>query len=44
MTRSDAREIVRRLSAQPVFKDCSKADLEDLANHRTGRASRRTGR
>lgn len=33
MTRSDAREIVAALSAQPAFKDCSKADLEDLANH-----------
>jgi CRP/FNR family cyclic AMP-dependent transcriptional regulator len=33
MTRSDAREIVAALQAQPVFKDCSKADLEDLANH-----------
>lgn len=33
MTRSDAREIVKALSAQPVFKDCSKEDLEDLANH-----------
>jgi CRP/FNR family cyclic AMP-dependent transcriptional regulator len=33
MTRSDAREIIAALQAQPVFKDCSKADLEDLANH-----------
>jgi CRP/FNR family transcriptional regulator, cyclic AMP receptor protein len=33
MTRSDAREIMALLQAQPVFKDCSKADLEDLANH-----------
>lgn len=33
MSRSDAREIVKALSEQPVFKDCSKADLEDLANH-----------
>jgi CRP-like cAMP-binding protein len=33
MTRADAKEIVKALSAQPVFKDCSKADLEDLANH-----------
>ena len=33
MTRSDAREIVEALRAQPVFKDCSKADLEDLAKH-----------
>jgi CRP/FNR family cyclic AMP-dependent transcriptional regulator len=33
MTRSDAREIVAALQAQPAFADCSKADLEDLANH-----------
>jgi len=33
MTRSDAREIIAALQEQPVFKDCSKADLEDLANH-----------
>jgi CRP/FNR family transcriptional regulator, cyclic AMP receptor protein len=33
MTRSDAREIVAALQAQPLFADASKADLEDLANH-----------
>jgi CRP-like cAMP-binding protein len=33
MTRSDAREIVAALKAQPAFKDCSDADLTDLANH-----------
>jgi CRP-like cAMP-binding protein len=33
MTRSDAREIVKALKAQPVFADCSDADLQDLANH-----------
>jgi CRP-like cAMP-binding protein len=33
MTRSDARAIVAALKAQPVFKDCSDADLTDLANH-----------
>jgi CRP/FNR family cyclic AMP-dependent transcriptional regulator len=33
MSRSDAREIVAVLKAQPVFKDCSPSDLEDLANH-----------
>jgi CRP/FNR family transcriptional regulator, cyclic AMP receptor protein len=33
MTRADAREIVAALKAQPVFKDCSDSDLEDLATH-----------
>jgi CRP-like cAMP-binding protein len=33
MTRSDAKEIIAALSAQPVFKDCSKDDLQDLATH-----------
>lgn len=33
MTRSDAKEIVAALAAQPVFKDCSKDDLQDLATH-----------
>jgi CRP-like cAMP-binding protein len=33
MTRSDAKAIVAALQAQPVFKDCSSRDLEDLANH-----------
>jgi CRP/FNR family transcriptional regulator, cyclic AMP receptor protein len=33
MSRSDARELVAALEAQSAFKDCSKADLEDLANH-----------
>lgn len=33
MTRSDAKEIVAALAAQPVFKDCSNDDLQDLAMH-----------
>lgn len=33
MTRSDAKEIVAALAAQPVFKECSKDDLQDLAMH-----------
>jgi CRP/FNR family cyclic AMP-dependent transcriptional regulator len=33
MTRSDAREIVAVLAAQPAFAEASQADLEDLANH-----------
>jgi CRP-like cAMP-binding protein len=33
MTRSDAKEIIAALAAQPVFKDCSKDDLQDLALH-----------
>jgi CRP-like cAMP-binding protein len=32
MSRSE-REIVAELKQQPVFKDCSDADLEDLAKH-----------
>jgi CRP-like cAMP-binding protein len=32
MSRSDS-EIVTALQAQPVFKDCSKDDLEDLAKN-----------
>jgi CRP/FNR family cyclic AMP-dependent transcriptional regulator len=33
MSRKDAAQIVAALQQQPAFKDCSKADLEDLANH-----------
>jgi len=33
MSRSDAKEIVTALSAQPAFKDASPADLQDLASH-----------
>jgi CRP-like cAMP-binding protein len=32
MSRSES-EIVSLLQAQPVFKECSKDDLDDLANH-----------
>lgn len=32
MARSDAREIVDTLQAQPAFKDCSRKDLEELAD------------
>lgn len=33
MSRTDAKEIIAALAAQPVFKDCSKDDLQDLALH-----------
>ena len=33
MSHSDDKEIVKALQAQPVFSDCSKADLTDLAHH-----------
>jgi CRP-like cAMP-binding protein len=33
MTRSDARQIVALLKAQPVFAACKTSDLEDLASH-----------
>jgi CRP-like cAMP-binding protein len=33
MSRSDAREIVAALKAQPAFKECGNGDLQDLATH-----------
>src|ERR1700757_2823245 len=33
MTKADAKEIVAALTAQSAFAGCSRADLEDLANH-----------
>jgi CRP-like cAMP-binding protein len=33
MSKADAKEIVAALTAQSAFADCSRADLEDLANH-----------
>jgi CRP-like cAMP-binding protein len=33
MTRSDARAIVAALQSQPVFAQCDRRDLQDLAEH-----------
>jgi CRP-like cAMP-binding protein len=33
MTRSDARAIVAALQSQPVFAECGRRDLQDLAEH-----------
>jgi CRP-like cAMP-binding protein len=33
MTRSDARAIVAALQSQPVFAQCARRDLQDLAEH-----------
>jgi CRP/FNR family cyclic AMP-dependent transcriptional regulator len=33
MTRSDARAVVAALQSQPVFAECGRRDLQDLAEH-----------